>query len=113
MNVSGNSDIDFSASRSARCVLMCAVDALLINVRVIVGPRPVPERELHRYGAQRSAYEQMRPGLTGLWQVSGRNALSYRARIALDAQYARSASFWFDLKILCATLREVAFLNGR
>ena len=79
----------------------------------LVGPRPVPERELHRYGAQRSAYEQMRPGLTGLWQVSGRNALSYRARIALDAQYARSASFWFDLKILCATLREVALLNGR
>lgn len=79
----------------------------------LVGPRPVPAQELNRYGAQQSAYLQMRPGLTGLWQVSGRNALSYEHRVALDAHYARSVSFWNDLKILCATMREVVRLSGR
>ncbi|OJI92225.1 lipopolysaccharide/colanic/teichoic acid biosynthesis glycosyltransferase [Planktotalea frisia] len=79
----------------------------------LVGPRPVPALELNRYGAQRHAYLQMRPGLTGLWQVSGRNALSYEHRVALDTQYARSVSFWSDLKILFATVREVVRLSGR
>lgn len=79
----------------------------------LVGPRPVPAVELNRYGAQQKAYLQMRPGLTGLWQVSGRNSLSYSTRIALDARYARSVSFLGDLKILCATLREVVQLSGR
>ena len=73
----------------------------------------MPDSELKRYGAQRHAYLQMRPGMTGLWQVSGRNALSYERRIALDARYCRSVSFWVDLKILFATLREVARLSGR
>ena len=79
----------------------------------LVGPRPVPAAELNLYGAQRRSYLQMRPGLTGLWQVSGRNALSYERRIALDVQYARSVSFWNDLKILLATSREVVLLSGR
>lgn len=79
----------------------------------LVGPRPVPALELDRYGMQRNFYLQMRPGLTGLWQVSGRNALSYKKRIELDMRYARSVSFLGDLKILCATLREVVRLSGR
>lgn len=79
----------------------------------LVGPRPVPACELARYGAQRSHYQSLRPGLTGLWQVSGRNALPYATRIALDMRYARHISFGEDLRILTATLREVWRMSGR
>lgn len=79
----------------------------------LVGPRPVPEMELKRYGAQRSAYLQMRPGLSGLWQVSGRNDLAYSKRVALDVEYARSVSVTRDLKIIVATILEIFRLSGR
>ncbi|MEN9409494.1 MAG: hypothetical protein RL216_1468 [Pseudomonadota bacterium] len=54
----------------------------------IVGPRPVTETELDRYGTARAAYLAMRPGITGLWQVRGRNSLSFMKRIAMDVEYA-------------------------
>lgn len=79
----------------------------------LVGPRPVPASELIRYGAQQKRYLSLRPGLTGLWQVSGRNALPYSARVALDARYARALSFRGDLRILLATVREVWRMSGR
>ena len=79
----------------------------------LVGPRPVPETELRLYRGHRACYLQMRPGLTGLWQVSGRNALSYDTRIALDIAYAQNVTFGKDLRILRATFLEIWRLNGR
>ena len=70
----------------------------------LVGPRPVPEAELDRYGPFRHYYEQVRPGMTGLWQVSGRNRLPYDERIALDAHYVQGVSVGRDLSILARTL---------
>lgn len=79
----------------------------------LVGPRPVPERELARYGKMRNKYLEMKPGLTGLWQVSGRNKLSYGERICLDAKYARTVSFRLDAMLLLITLIEFTRLGGR
>ena len=72
-----------------------------------VGPRPVTEPELEKYGAARAAYCAVRPGITGLWQVSGRNSLSYEERVALDARYARGVGFRRDLRILLGTVGVV------
>jgi exopolysaccharide production protein ExoY len=70
----------------------------------LVGPRPVPATELTRYGRHRYQYEAVRPGLTGLWQVSGRNRLPYDQRIALDVEYVQRLSLGRDLAILARTL---------
>ncbi|HEV2767556.1 MAG TPA: sugar transferase [Acidimicrobiales bacterium] len=70
----------------------------------LVGPRPVPHTELARYGGHRCHYEAVRPGMTGLWQVSGRNRLAYDQRVALDVDYAQHLSFGRDLAILARTL---------
>jgi len=70
----------------------------------LVGPRPVVEAELRKYGRQKASYLKARPGVTGLWQVSGRSTLSYDSRVALDALYVRKCSLGLDLKILLKTL---------
>lgn len=72
-----------------------------------VGPRPVTTEELGRYGEQASLYLQTRPGLTGLWQTSGRNRLSYEERVVLDSTYVREWSLLLDLKILLKTIFAV------
>lgn len=79
----------------------------------LVGPRPVPPFELRRYGRARVHYLSVRPGLTGLWQVSGRNALPYARRVDLDARYARAPSLGADLRILRASVREIWRMSGR
>jgi lipopolysaccharide/colanic/teichoic acid biosynthesis glycosyltransferase len=71
----------------------------------LVGPRPVTETELVLYGDHADDYLSVRPGVTGLWQVSGRNRLSYEHRVALDSQYVKTQSFWRDIIILCKTAR--------
>ncbi|MSO38095.1 MAG: sugar transferase [Acidimicrobiia bacterium] len=73
----------------------------------LVGPRPVTQAEADRYGEYRPIVESQRPGLTGLWQVSGRNDVSYSERIALDVQYALCASIGRDLKIVASTALRV------
>jgi undecaprenyl-phosphate galactose phosphotransferase len=78
----------------------------------LVGPRPVVEDELERYGAYLPYYLSVRPGLTGLWQVSGRNDMTYRRRVALDVAYVRNASFWLDLAILARTGFSVISTRG-
>ena len=70
----------------------------------LVGPRPVPRDELVEYHGNLRAYLALRPGITGLWQVSGRNAVAYQDRVSLDLEYARRASLWFDLAILLRTI---------
>lgn len=77
-----------------------------------VGPRPVVKAELLRYGAREASYLVLRPGITGLWQVSGRNSVSYSRRIALDATYQKRHSFLVDLKILFLTISVVFAGNG-
>ena len=77
-----------------------------------VGPRPVMEDELERYGSTVDYYLKSRPGLTGLWQISGRNDVSYRTRIALDRHYIENWSFVCDLKIIVRTLPVVFSSRG-
>lgn len=77
----------------------------------LVGPRPIVEAEIPLYGDTFALYTKVRPGLTGLWQVSGRNDISFPERVALDAYYVRKWSFWLDLYILLRTPQ--AILTGR
>lgn len=79
----------------------------------LVGPRPVTAAELERYGNRRPYYLSCRPGITGLWQVSGRNRLSYDDRIALDQRYAERIGLLFDLTVLARTVPVVLNLSGR
>jgi exopolysaccharide production protein ExoY len=72
-----------------------------------VGPRPIIDEEVARYGRHWADYIRARPGLTGPWQVSGRNRLSYRTRVALDTRYVRAWSLWRDLWILVRTIPAV------
>ncbi|MCS5693317.1 sugar transferase [Cyanobium sp. FGCU-6] len=69
----------------------------------VVGPRPIVRKELPRYGDRMDEVLAVRPGLTGLWQVSGRNNLSYEKRVKLDVRYARHRSFRLDLNIIART----------
>lgn len=78
----------------------------------VVGPRPVTEPELDRYGSARAEYLSVRPGLTGLWQISGRNDVSYDERVSLDCWYIRNRSMLLDLKIIAITARIVFFQKG-
>jgi Undecaprenyl-phosphate galactose phosphotransferase WbaP len=73
----------------------------------LVGPRPIVVREIEKYGSKYAAYERARPGLTGLWQVSGRNNTSYQERVDYDAFYVRNWSLGLDARILARTLRAV------
>lgn len=78
----------------------------------LVGPRPVVDAEVGKYGADFDLYQRVLPGLTGLWQVSGRNNLTYEERVALDAYYVRNWSVWLDLFILAKTVRVVVRGEG-
>jgi lipopolysaccharide/colanic/teichoic acid biosynthesis glycosyltransferase len=78
----------------------------------IVGPRPIVAAEVGRYGARFDSYRKVRPGITGLWQVSGRNDTSYRRRVAMDAVYARNKSLVLDMKIVMLTVPVVVFAKG-
>lgn len=78
----------------------------------LVGPRPVVDAELERYGEEADAYLLVRPGITGLWQVAGRNDVDYGRRVALDAWYVRHWSFWNDLVVLFMTIPALLSRRG-
>lgn len=88
----------------------------LINVlrgdMSVVGPRPIVAEEIARYGRYFTHYCRVRPGLTGLWQISGRNDVSYRRRVALDVAYSRSLSLALNTRILLATIPKVLLQRG-
>lgn len=84
---------------------------ILLGDMSLVGPRPIEPSEISKYGRYARHYFAQRPGLTGLWQVSGRNDTSYQRRIALDAYYARNRSLVLDLSIILKTIRVV--LTGK
>ncbi|WP_082560643.1 sugar transferase [Caulobacter sp. Root487D2Y] len=73
----------------------------------IVGPRPIVQAEVARYGRRFASYCAVRPGITGLWQVSGRNDVSYRRRVACDVVYARRKSLGRDVFIIVWTVPAV------
>nr|HQV24117.1 undecaprenyl-phosphate galactose phosphotransferase WbaP [Agitococcus sp.] len=78
----------------------------------LVGPRPVVQAELVKYGDDVDYYLHVKPGMTGLWQVSGRNDVDYETRVALDAWYVRNWSLWNDLVILLKTVKVVLARDG-
>jgi Undecaprenyl-phosphate galactose phosphotransferase WbaP len=78
----------------------------------LVGPRPVTREEVEEYGSSRIYYLQARPGITGLWQVSGRNDLDFRRRVHLDTWYVKNWSLLRDIVILVMTVRVVFARNG-
>jgi len=88
----------------------------LINVirgeMSLVGPRPVIHEEVLRYGKKAVFYYKAKPGITGLWQVSGRNDLDYESRIDLDVWYVRNWSLWNDIIILFRTVGVVLKRDG-
>lgn len=73
----------------------------------IIGPRPILKEEQNRYGKNLNEVFSIKPGITGLWQVSGRNNLSYERRVMLDLIYARNRNFYIDLNILIRTIGVV------
>jgi exopolysaccharide production protein ExoY len=101
-----------------RCLRRSSLDELpqLFNVLVghmsIVGPRPIVAEEIPRYQEHFSLYASARPGLTGLWQISGRNTTSYPQRVAYDVDYVRNWSLIRDIRILLATANHVWEQNG-
>jgi Undecaprenyl-phosphate galactose phosphotransferase WbaP len=78
----------------------------------LVGPRPIIEAELERYGDQVGYYLEAPPGMTGLWQISGRNNIDYDDRVALDCWYVRNWSLWYDLVVLVKTIGVVLRKDG-
>ena len=78
----------------------------------LVGPRPIVAAEVEKYGAYFHCYCRVKPGVTGLWQVSGRSKLSYGERVKLDCEYVNNWSLLRDGRIMVATLRSVVNQDG-
>jgi exopolysaccharide production protein ExoY len=78
----------------------------------LVGPRPIVRDEIPRYGYYFEDYKRVRPGLTGLWQISGRSDTSYQERVTLDVRYVRGWSFWRDLSIIANTIPALLKSSG-
>jgi putative colanic acid biosynthesis UDP-glucose lipid carrier transferase len=78
----------------------------------LVGPRPIVDDEVSKYGSAIQYYYAARPGMTGLWQVSGRNDVTYTSRVRLDCRYVLNWSLWQDLKILLQTVGVVFGRRG-
>lgn len=97
-----------------RFLRRCSLDELpqLFNVlsgsMSLVGPRPLITRYVPRYTARQRLRHCVKPGITGLAQISGRNALDWETRLEYDVKYAETFSFWLDIKILALTVLPVA-----
>lgn len=78
----------------------------------VVGPRPIVKDEVRRYGRDIEYYDSVRPGVLGLWQISGRNDTTYAARVALDVDYAQRRSVFLDLYILVKAIPAVLLKRG-
>ena len=109
---------DPRATRLGQVLRRFSLDELpqVVNVlrgeMALVGPRPVVHGEHARYGRRFAAYASVKPGITGLWQVSGRNGVSYRRRVAMDVLYARRRTLRLDLWIVLHTLSAVVTGRG-
>src|SRR6185436_3562805 len=80
---------------------------VLMGEMSLVGPRPIVAAEIDKYAEHYEHYVQVLPGITGLWQVSGRNNTTYNERVALDVYYVQNWSVWLDIYILACTAKVV------
>jgi lipopolysaccharide/colanic/teichoic acid biosynthesis glycosyltransferase len=109
---------DPRVTRLGKFLRMSSLDELpqLFNVlkgdMSLVGPRPIVSAEAGRYGRRFRSYCMVKPGLTGLWQISGRNNTSYRRRVAFDVTYVRRASLSLDLWIILRTVPAIVSASG-
>ncbi|MDR1124802.1 MAG: undecaprenyl-phosphate galactose phosphotransferase WbaP [Deltaproteobacteria bacterium] len=78
----------------------------------LVGPRPIVKGEIKKYGRAFALYIQVRPGISGLWQISGRSNVSYATRVALDETYIANWSVWLDIYIMVRTIPAALTTNG-
>ena len=78
----------------------------------LIGPRPIVQREVSYYGKAYSIFSSVKPGITGLWQTSGRSDTNYARRVALDSYYVLNWSPWLDIWILFRTVGAVLFMRG-
>ncbi len=85
---------------------------VLVGEMSLVGPRPIVASEIEKYNDKFSSYLRVTPGVTGFWQISGRNLTSYERRVELDDYYVRNWSVWFDLYILFRTVKTVMMREG-
>jgi len=85
---------------------------VLIGHMSLVGPRPVTPEEMRRYGDAARFYKATKPGMTGLWQISGRSDVSYAERVRLDCTYVKNWSLWGDVVILCKTIPVLISRKG-
>lgn len=105
-------------TRAGRFLRKTSLDELpqLFNIirgqMSIVGPRPIVDSEKERYGSRFAEYCEVLPGLTGLWQVSGRNNTTYAQRVALDHFYVNNWSIWLDFQIILRTVPLIFRGNG-
>lgn len=101
-----------------RFIRASSIDELpqLVNVlrgeMSLVGPRPISSSERSKYGEYFGDYCSVIPGITGLWQISGRSDVSYGDRVQMDVAYARSRSFWGDVMIVLKTIPAVLLSKG-
>ena len=79
----------------------------------IVGPRPIVKEEIKKYGSSITNVLSIKPGITGLWQVSGRNNLSYKRRVLLDCEYVKNINFLLDIRIILKTFSVIFFPRDR
>jgi len=109
---------DHRVTRFGACLRRTSLDELpqLWNVlrgeMSLVGPRPIVEPELSKYGSDASRLLTVKPGLGGIWQVSGRSNTSYPERVAMDMRYIDSRSLWLDLKLLVLTALTIIRWRG-
>jgi lipopolysaccharide/colanic/teichoic acid biosynthesis glycosyltransferase len=111
-------ECDPRVTRLGRFLRRSSIDEIPQFINVIrgdmslVGPRPIVRAELEKYGPYAADYLSIKPGLTGLWQVSGRSNLTYEQRVGLDAHYVANRALWMDLKILAQTALIVIRREG-
>jgi exopolysaccharide production protein ExoY len=109
---------DPRVSRLGGLVRKLSLDELpqLINIlrgeMSVVGPRPIVRNEVPKYGVFFANYCSVKPGLTGLWQVSGRNDVTYDERVQMDVEYSKRASLMLDISVVFRTLPAVVFARG-
>jgi lipopolysaccharide/colanic/teichoic acid biosynthesis glycosyltransferase len=82
---------------------------VLMGEMSVVGPRPLVEEELPRYGQAMPTVLTIRPGITCIWQVSGRNDIPYHQRIQMDVHYVKTRNLWLDIQLIFRTIGVVVF----
>ena len=85
---------------------------VLTGDMAVIGPRPIVEAEVKYYGERYASLSRVKPGITGLWQVSGRSELDYPQRVNLDISYIMNWTIWMDYYIFLKTVKEVILCRG-